>query len=180
MKQMGRKHRHFFRICATDTKNPRDGRVIEELGTYDPYVPQTDARVSFNQDRLSYWLSVGALPSEQVAIFIEKYGPKGTHLDAQKSAIEKVRAPRLIPEAGEAKFIRKTKAELAAEAAAVAAAATAAAEAASAVEASATAATEAASAVEAAATAASEATAAETPPAADNEAPAEATAEAAG
>ena len=39
MKKMGRKHRPFFRICAIDSRNPRDGRVLEELGTYDPMVP---------------------------------------------------------------------------------------------------------------------------------------------
>jgi len=121
MKQMGRKHRHFFRICATDTKNPRDGRIIEELGTYDPHVKDTDARVTFNQDRLAYWLSVGALPSEHVAVFIKKYGPKGSHLDVQKAAVEKVRAPKALPEIGEPKYIRKSKAELEAEAAAKAA-----------------------------------------------------------
>ncbi len=121
MKQMGRKHRHFFRICATDTKNPRDGRIIEELGTYDPHIKDTDARVTFNQDRLAYWLSVGALPSEHVAVFIKKYGPKGSHLDQQKAAVEKLRGPKSVPEAGEPKFIRKSKAEVEAEAAAKAA-----------------------------------------------------------
>ena len=45
MKMMGRKHRPFFRICAVDSRNPRDGRVLEELGTYDPMVSDTDARV---------------------------------------------------------------------------------------------------------------------------------------
>ena len=44
MKKMGRKHRPFFRVCAVDSRAPRDGRVIEELGTYDPMVPETDAR----------------------------------------------------------------------------------------------------------------------------------------
>lgn len=121
MKQMGRKHRHFFRICATDTKNPRDGRIIEELGTYDPHIKETDARVTFNQDRLAYWLSVGALPSEHVAVFIKKYGPQGSHLDQQKSAVEKVRGPKALPDVGEPKYIRKTKAQADAEAAALAA-----------------------------------------------------------
>lgn len=121
MKQMGRKHRHFFRICATDTKNPRDGRIIEELGTYDPHIKETDARVNFNQERLAYWLSVGALPSEHVAVFIKKYGPKGSHLDLQKAAVEKIRGPKVVAEAGEPKYIRKSKAEVEAEAAAKAA-----------------------------------------------------------
>ena len=48
MKRMGRKHRSFFRICATDSRSPRDGRVIEEIGTYDPHVADTDARTTIN------------------------------------------------------------------------------------------------------------------------------------
>ena len=44
MKQMGRRHRPFYRICAMDIRAPRDGRILEELGTYDPMVPLTDAR----------------------------------------------------------------------------------------------------------------------------------------
>ncbi len=52
MKMMGRKHRPFFRICAIDSRNPRDGRVLEELGTYDPHVPNTDERVKLVPDRV--------------------------------------------------------------------------------------------------------------------------------
>ena len=40
MKQFGRKHRPYYRICAMDIRRPRDGRVLEELGTYDPLVPE--------------------------------------------------------------------------------------------------------------------------------------------
>ena len=59
MKRLGRKHRSYFRICATDSRAPRDGRVIEELGSYDPEVPLTDARCKLNNDRVQYWLGVG-------------------------------------------------------------------------------------------------------------------------
>ncbi len=74
MKKMGRTHRPFFRVCAMDQRSPRDGRVIEELGTYDPMCPETDARVTLKTDRVDYWLSVGAQPSEKVATLIKKYG----------------------------------------------------------------------------------------------------------
>jgi small subunit ribosomal protein S16 len=105
MKKMGRKHRHFFRICATDPRNPRDGRVIEEIGTYDPHVSETDARTSFNEERLQYWLGTGAKPSERVAVLIKKYGPNGTHKQAQTSAREKLAAPREIPDPGAPKYV---------------------------------------------------------------------------
>jgi small subunit ribosomal protein S16 len=94
MKKMGRTHRPFFRICAMDKRSPRDGRVIEELGTYDPMVPETDARVTLNTERIAYWVSVGAQPSDAVAIFIKKYGVNGTHLDARKAALERLATRR--------------------------------------------------------------------------------------
>jgi small subunit ribosomal protein S16 len=117
MKKMGRAHRAFFRICATDKRAPRDGRVLEELGTYDPSVPETDARATFNQERVAHWLSVGALPSEKVAVLIKKYGPNGTHLEQQKSALEKLKAPKSVPAAGPAAPSRKKQVEEAAAAA---------------------------------------------------------------
>ena len=46
MKQMGRTHRHYYRIVAIDKRQPRDGRVIEELGTYDPHVADKAKRVT--------------------------------------------------------------------------------------------------------------------------------------
>ncbi len=97
MKKMGRRHRPFFRLCATDARSPRDGRVLEELGTYDPLVPEVDARALLNADRIAYWLSVGAQPSDKVAVLIKKYGPNGTHLDAQQAAIERLAQSRRRP-----------------------------------------------------------------------------------
>ncbi|EMI57645.1 30S ribosomal protein S16 [Rhodopirellula sallentina SM41] len=73
-----------------DQRKPRDGRVIEELGTYDPMCPETDARAQLKSDRIDYWLSVGAQPSEKCAVLIKKYGTSGTHLDAQKEALERL------------------------------------------------------------------------------------------
>lgn len=90
MKKMGRTHRPFFRVCAMDQRSPRDGRVIEELGTYDPMCPETDARVTLKSERIDYWIGVGAQPSSKVARLIKKYGTDGTHLDAQKDALERL------------------------------------------------------------------------------------------
>ena len=90
MKKMGRTHRPFFRICAMDSRVPRDGRVIEELGTYDPMIKETDARVNLKADRVDYWLSVGAQPSEKVKVLIKKYGTNGSHLDAQQQAKDRI------------------------------------------------------------------------------------------
>lgn len=118
MKRMGRKNRAFFRICATDRRSPRDGRVIEVLGTYDPSVPDTDARCLLNGERVNYWLSVGAQPSDAVRVLVKKYGHNGTHLKAMELARAKLSMPRIIPEAGEPVFVPEPKFDPKAEAAA--------------------------------------------------------------
>jgi small subunit ribosomal protein S16 len=73
MKKMGRKHRQYFRIVAIDGRQPRDGRVLEELGSYDPSVGETDKRVQFKPERVKYWMGVGAKPSEKCAVLFKKY-----------------------------------------------------------------------------------------------------------
>jgi small subunit ribosomal protein S16 len=94
MKKLGRAHRPFFRVCAMDVRAPRDGRVIEELGYYDPMVAETDARAILDGERIAYWLGVGAQPTEKVRVLIKKYGKDGTHLDKQKAALERAQAKR--------------------------------------------------------------------------------------
>jgi small subunit ribosomal protein S16 len=100
MKKMGRAHRAFFRVCAFDQNSPRDGRALEELGTYDPSVPNADARAVLNGERIAYWLGVGAQPTEKVAVLIKKYGKEGTHLAQQKEALEKLASPKSVPDPG--------------------------------------------------------------------------------
>ena len=110
MKKIGRSHQSFFRICAIDKRSPRHGRVLEELGTYNPLVKETDARALLKAERIDYWLSVGAQPSERVAVLIKKYGTNGTHIDAQKAALERVSAPKVVPDPGEPASVLKPKA----------------------------------------------------------------------
>ena len=98
MKKMGRRHRPFFRICAMDKRTPRDGRVIEELGYYDPMVKETDARAVLKKERIDYWLSVGAQPSGKVATLIKKYGSRGTHLEQQQAAFDRLSIRPQAPE----------------------------------------------------------------------------------
>ena len=73
---MGRKHRPYFRIVAIDSRQPRDGRALEDLGTYDPKVTLTENRVTLKPDRIKYWMSVGALPSERVQALLAKFMKK--------------------------------------------------------------------------------------------------------
>jgi small subunit ribosomal protein S16 len=94
MKMMGRKHRHFFRIVAIDSRQPRDGRIIEELGSYDPMIKDTDARVQLKPNRVKHWLSVGAKPSEKVAVLFKKYLAKIEQQAAQPATPAPVEAPQ--------------------------------------------------------------------------------------
>ena len=73
LKRMGRRHRPFYRINAMDRRSPRDGRVIEALGWYDPIAPD-DRQLSVKIDRVDYWLSVGAQPSRTVASLLKRVG----------------------------------------------------------------------------------------------------------
>jgi len=93
MKMMGRKHRHYFRIVAIDRRQPRDGRVVEELGTYDPHIKSTDERVTLKPARIKYWLGVGAKPSEKCAVFFKKYMAKFEEQAAAAAAATAAAAP---------------------------------------------------------------------------------------
>jgi small subunit ribosomal protein S16 len=72
LKRMGRRGRAFFRICAFDAREERDGRSIEQLGTYDPMEKEESKKVVLKRDRIEYWLSVGAQPTETVASILKK------------------------------------------------------------------------------------------------------------
>jgi len=93
MKKMGRKHRHYFRIVAIDSRQPRDGRALEELGSYDPMVRDTDSRVKLLPDRIKYWMSVGALASEKCAVLFKKYMGKFEQEEAAAAAAKANPAP---------------------------------------------------------------------------------------
>ena len=78
----GQKKRPYYRIVATDKRNARDGRFIEKLGTYNPMLPkESGQRVTLVEDRIKYWLSVGAQPSERVHGFLHKAGILDTAFD---------------------------------------------------------------------------------------------------
>ena len=111
MKRMGRKNREYYRICATDRRSPRDGRVIEEIGTYDPHVKETDARCTLDGARIQHWLSVGAQPTDRLVRF---FADKG--LVAKPVRAEQTKQPQ-----PKAKAQERIKAEAALAAAAAAA-----------------------------------------------------------
>ena len=74
LKRFGRRHRSFYRITAVDSRRPRDGRVLEELGWYAPETHVPDKQVWLNRDRIEYWLGVGAQPSDTVRDLLTRHG----------------------------------------------------------------------------------------------------------
>jgi small subunit ribosomal protein S16 len=95
LKRMGRRHRAFFRLNAMEKRAPRDGRVIEELGYYDPIAP-AEKQLVLKNDRIEHWLKVGAQPSDTARSLIRKAGieiansPKAVR--AMKLAAKKAKA----------------------------------------------------------------------------------------
>jgi small subunit ribosomal protein S16 len=71
----GSKKRPHYAIVATDSRMPRDGRFLEKLGTYNPLLAKdSEDRVKMNAERVQYWLSQGAQPTDRVARFLESAG----------------------------------------------------------------------------------------------------------
>jgi small subunit ribosomal protein S16 len=70
----GAKKRPYYRIVVADSKSPRDGRYIEKIGTYDPLLPKGGDRVKLVEDRVKYWLGVGAQPTDRVLRFLDAAG----------------------------------------------------------------------------------------------------------
>lgn len=71
----GAKKRPFYRIVVADSRQPRDGRFIEKLGTYNPLLPRDrEDRVVFDEERVKYWLSKGVQPTDRVLRFLDAAG----------------------------------------------------------------------------------------------------------
>ena len=109
LKRMGRTHRPFYRISVMDAQMKRDGKTIEDIGHYDPMVPDKSQRVTLNLERLDYWLGVGAQPTEKVAVLIKKvkkndWGATNAPPEAQAPKQPEPPAPEEVPaeEAAEA------------------------------------------------------------------------------
>ncbi|MDE2404071.1 MAG: 30S ribosomal protein S16 [Sphingomonadales bacterium] len=114
----GSKKRPYYKVVVSNSRSPRDGKYLEQVGTYNPLLAKDDAnRVKLVEDRVRYWLGVGAQPTDRVARMLDKAGIKE-------------RAATSNPQKGEpgkkAKERAEDKAAKAAEAAEAAAAAAAA------------------------------------------------------
>ncbi len=114
LRRMGRKKRPFYRIVVADSRSPRDGRFIEEIGYYNPLTHP--ATVEVNEDRALYWLGVGAEPTETVKSLLRRKGIiLRFHLQKQGLPPEKIEEEMKKWEVLQLEKQRKLEAELAAQ-----------------------------------------------------------------
>src|SRR5687768_16271621 len=90
LKRMGRSNASFFRLNAIDSRSPRDGRVIDELGHYDPRNKDQTKQFVAKIDRCVYWMDQGAQPSETVSSLLKKSGVEHRMLKLPKPGKPKV------------------------------------------------------------------------------------------
>ena len=81
LKRIGKIHHPIYRVVVVDSRKKRDGRVIEEVGKYDPN--QQPSLIELNSERVQYWLSVGAQPSDAVHRFLVLSGDWATFKGAK-------------------------------------------------------------------------------------------------
>jgi small subunit ribosomal protein S16 len=70
----GSKKRPYYHIVVADARSPRDGRFIEQLGSWNPLLPKDGERVKLNAERIQHWLGNGALPTDRVLRFLDQAG----------------------------------------------------------------------------------------------------------
>jgi small subunit ribosomal protein S16 len=119
---MGRRHRPYYRINVIDSRTPRDGRVIEKLGQYDPLEKDKEKQILLNTERAEFWLKQGAVPSDTVSEILLRFGIK--HKYAEEKAVRTNRARTIARKKGQpyTKIEREAVAAKAAEEAKAAAA----------------------------------------------------------
>ncbi len=92
MTRMGRRHRPFFRINAMESRSPRDGRILEKLGHYDPLEKDAAKQLVLNRERVEFWLSQGAVPSDTVAQVLLRQGIKTKYAEEKAARRAKAKA----------------------------------------------------------------------------------------
>ncbi len=70
----GSKKRPYYHVVVADVRSPRDGRFIEQLGSWNPLLPKDGERIKIDADRVRHWLGHGALPTDRVARFLDEAG----------------------------------------------------------------------------------------------------------
>ncbi len=113
MTRMGRRHRPFFRINAVESRTPRDGRILEKLGHFDPIEKNADKQLVLDLERIKFWMGQGAVPTDSVAEILVKQGIECPQLAAKQARRD--RARKMVRKLG--KPFTKAEKEAAAKAA---------------------------------------------------------------
>jgi small subunit ribosomal protein S16 len=92
MTRMGRRHRPFFRINAIESRTPRDGKILEKLGHYDPIEKDPAKQIVLDRERTEYWLDKGAIPSDTVSQILLRQGIKHKYAEQKAARRAKARA----------------------------------------------------------------------------------------
>jgi small subunit ribosomal protein S16 len=115
LKRFGRLNLPTFRLVATDSRMPRDGRILEALGYYLPLMPRGDEQLKLHAERVKYWLGVGAQPSATAITLLERAGiPLPVRKRRERTKSKKKPKPWMPPK----KKAKQSKAKAAAGAAA--------------------------------------------------------------
>lgn len=113
----GAKKRPYYRIVVSDTRSARDGKYLEQVGIYNPVLPkESEDRVKLIEDRIRYWLGVGAQPTDRVARFLDAAGiqeraARNNPKKAEPGEKAKERAEEKASKAAEAEEARKAAEE---------------------------------------------------------------------
>ena len=113
----GAKKRPYYRIVVADSRSARDGKYLEQIGTYNPMLPKDSGeRVKLNEDRARHWLSVGAQPSDRVHRFLDAAGileraPRNNPKKAEPGEAAKERAEEKAAKIAEAEEAKKAAEE---------------------------------------------------------------------
>jgi small subunit ribosomal protein S16 len=110
LSRAGSKKRPYYHLVIADVRAPRDGRFIEQVGSWNPMLPKDGERVKLNEERIKHWLDHGALPTDRVLRFLDEAGiakrpsrsnpSKG---EPGKKAQERIAAAKAAEEAAAAK-----------------------------------------------------------------------------
>ena len=92
MTRMGRRHRPFFRINAIDSRTPRDGKILEKLGHFDPLEKDKTKQLVLDHEKVKQWLAKGAIPSDTVSQILVSQGIEHKFATVKAAKMTKARA----------------------------------------------------------------------------------------
>ncbi len=95
LKRMGSKRKPYYRVVASDARSPRDGRFIEVVGTYNPVAEP--AQITMKEEKVMYWLSNGAIPTDTVKNLLTKTGMLKKFADSKVKTTKKEKVEKKAP-----------------------------------------------------------------------------------